>query len=519
MAKVLRRHLAIAALVIFGGDVMAENAQCLALQKPLTSTQYSIRVDTSNAVRKLTPEFFGFNLEWVEFQLSLWDSSTRKVNSDAVSWLKAFPGAVYRYPGGTVANYFDWREAIGNARSRKPQRAVTWRDPLAVDFGPREYLDFVSAVGGRPWYVLNLYGKLDGEVPPVSLAKEAGDIAAFFRQENAAGKPAIYRWELGNELDRDKYLWHPEKYADIARLVMASVLASDKNARFVAMSQDWNASKDKHGIDAATYNTLLGKKLKGPVTEFASHHYYDGRPWGPPVSNQIRQHCRNREAIEQAGIPSPIIWVTEHARTPKGTPADKDWKKNWPQSADLSAAISVADMISTLAGDAAVNGQFLHALHATDGPWPLFHRNKDGGVVPSAVYWGLRVLRESMQEEVLATTVNSANRSGFEGGYDLRAVAMANSNRSNVSIWLINRAGTSIPASLQLPSMANVMATAAVTILANPDPLTSNYGGITKIRPRIESRELAFDRDGRAILDVPASAVMSVSIPASGNKK
>lgn len=519
MPKIVQHCLAFAVGMTLVPVAVARSTDCPELARPLARPGYSIHIDTTNTIRKLTPEFFGFNLEWVEFQLSLWDASNRRVNPDAVEWLKAFPGAVYRYPGGTVANYFDWRMATGSFASRKPQRAVTWREALTAEFGPREYLDFVDAVGGRPWYVLNLYGTLAGELAPPALTKEAADLATFFRQETTSGRPAIYRWELGNELDRDRFMWRPEKYVEVATQIMSSVEAADKNARFVAMSQDWNASKEKYGIDAITYNSVLGKALNGKVSEFASHHYYDGRPWGPPVPLQVRQHCRNLNALERSGAQSPSIWVTEHGRTPKGTPADSDWKSNWPQSADLSAAISVADMVIALASDPAVKGQFLHALHATDGPWPLFHRSKDGRIVPSAVYWGLRTLRESMQTDVLSTRVGSAKRSQFEGGYDLRAVAMTDAKRGQISIWLANRAEASIQVSLKIPALASVARQAMVAMLDSADPSVNNYGGVTRIRTRSETQALAFDRDGNATLRVPASAVMSISFPGPGDGK
>ena len=519
MRKSAAQCCACVAMLWIGGGTIAGSADCQVDFKPKSSSIYSVDIVTSGVRRKLTPDFFGFNLEWVEFQLSLWDSKAQRVNSDVVEWMKAFPGATYRYPGGTVANYFEWRDAIGPPPGRKPQRPVTWRGALAVEFGPHEYMDFVSAVGGRPWYVLNLYGTMTGERHPTEMASEAADLVSFFLKANAAGSPAVFRWELGNELDRETFLWRPEKYADVANLVATTVSQVDKDAKFVALSQDWSASKEKYGIDAVTYNTALGKALQGKVTEFASHHYYDGRPWGPPVPDQLRQHCRNLTAIAGASVRAARIWVTEQGKTPRGTPSDKNWKDNWPQSADLSAAISVADMIIALAQDPAVNGQFLHALHATDGPWPLFHRNRVGGLAPSAVYWGLRTLRDTMLEEVLTTGVSSANQSAYEGGYDLRAVGLTNIDRTKISIWLANRASNPIQVFVKLALLTNAQVNADVTTLASPDSSTSNYGAVTRIRPRYDTRSLVFDSNGGVVLSVPANAVMSVSVPVVVNKK
>lgn len=505
--------LAVACAVNF--SVKAGEVACSGTSTPQVHSGYSVRVDSSQTSHKLAPEFFGFNVEWVEFQLSLWDSNAQRVNPDAIEWLKVFPGATYRYPGGTVANYFNWREAIGDVKRREPQRAVSWREPIVAEFGLDEYLRFVEAVGGKPWYVLNLFGTMAEEKAPATQAREAGELATYMLRR-PAGKPAIFRWELGNELDRDRYLWRPEKYADVAAQAAAAIRAVDRNARFVALSQDWNASKERFGIDSVAYNVIVGRALAQDTREFASHHYYDGRPWGPPVPQQLKQHCRNLEALER-GVGSRIgIWITEHGRTPKGTPADSNWKRNWPQSADLSAAISVADMVVAMGGQPSIKGMMAHALHATDGPWPLFHRSKEGRLSPSAVYWGLRVLRESLLEDVLYSATGSANRSGSEAGYDMRALAMASVDRSKFSLWLTNRAGSPASVALQVTALANFSGSATVTTVSSLDSSVNNYGGVANIRPRHENRQLTFDGMGNTTLDVPANAVVSVVISRAG---
>ena len=55
---------------------------------------------SDKAVKQIGPEYFGFNLENTEFQLSLWDPAKQQVRPEVVSFLKDhFPGAAYRYSG------------------------------------------------------------------------------------------------------------------------------------------------------------------------------------------------------------------------------------------------------------------------------------------------------------------------------------------------------------------------------------------------------------------------------------
>ncbi len=509
--------LTVATGLLHAGVAIANG--CDGLLRPSKSSAYEISIDTSRAIRKIGPEYFGFNLEWVEFQLSLWDSPSKQVLPEVVEWLKAFPGAVYRYPGGTVANYFEWRAAIGESGIRKPQTPVVWRGPLVAEFGLPEYLNFVQSVGGKAWYVANIYGSLKLERSPAELAQEAGELASYFRTQREAGKPGIYRWELGNELDRDHFRWHPEKYSEIALGVLKNLQASDREIQAVSLAQDWPASEEKHRIEPAAYNQHLGKAFKGKTSEFATHLYYDGKPWGPPVPNMVKQHCRNSQSIQQGAGAVPTIWVTEHARNPKGTPSDSNWKENWPQSADLSAGIGVADMAIALAQDLTTKGLFVHSLHGTDGPWPLFHRRKGGGIVPSATYWSLRLLRESLLDDVLPTAVKSNNQSGYEGGYDLRAVAMTNPQRDKITVWMVNRAGKAIDVQLSLSKVVSQSRDADISILAADDASLNNYGGQTRLRPRRLTKAVVFDAQGVATLEVPAHAVMTLSMPVGGTPR
>lgn len=506
---------AAALAVLFAAAGTADAAVCPSVVKPVAGSTYEVSVNSSTTVGKMPPEFFGFNVEWVEFQMSLWDAANQRVKPDAVEYLKAFPGAVYRYPGGTEANYFEWKNAIGDVASRKPQRAVTWTGPMVAKFGLVEYLNFVQSVKGQPWYVLNLYGSLAGERPAAEMAKEAGGVAAFFHQQALAGKPRMFRYELGNELDRAPYMWRPEKYTSVAGAALAAVSAADPGVPGAAISQDYDASWQLYGITGAAYNRYVAQNLKPRTTEFVSHRYYDGPPWGPPVPHEIQQECGSINALGLGLLTPPAMWITEHAKTPESTPDDPNWQKNWPHTADLSAAISISDTLIAFAQIPEVYGAFTHALHATSGPWPMFHPNTTGGVVPSAVYWGMRMLREGMLDEVVATRTISANQSGFAGGYDFRAAGFANLARNKFSVWMINRAKAPVRVKLTMPALAGYSIYSTASILSSSDPSINNYGGVSRISPRKVGLKLVFDGAGTTYLDVPANAVMTVALTKS----
>ncbi len=101
---------------------------CMAEYAVKQASDYRFRVTDSKPVRELQPYFFGFNLEWLEFQSALWDKSQGTVKPEAIALLSAFPGAVYhRYPGvHQRAIFLPGNEATGAAEKRPASKRATW---------------------------------------------------------------------------------------------------------------------------------------------------------------------------------------------------------------------------------------------------------------------------------------------------------------------------------------------------------------------------------------------------------
>lgn len=502
----IRSSLSVVVLILF--------VHAIALGQCNVQPEIKIRGDTNITVqdsiyRTLTPQFFGFNLELIEFQNSLWNTEGGSVESGVIKLLQRFPGAIYRYPGGTVANHFDWSAAIGPISARRSQQIVGYQEPKAVQFGPSEYLRFVKQTGGTAWYVLNLYGALNTPNTSQNLAKSAGNLAAFFDSERSKGMPAIYRWELGNELDRGSYSWPASKYASVATEVANAVKPFLHEAKLVSMSQDWaHTSTNTFGVD---YNSYIAAALSQVTTEFASHLYYDGAPWGLPLPKLIKQLCKNLSSVQSASQ-NGSLWITEHGRAPLGTPADPGWKNNWPQTAGQAAAISAADMMISIAQTQQTNGAFIHSLHGTKGPWPLFHKRTDGVIYPSAVYWALVLLRETLLDKVLVSAISTLNDAKNGVGYDINAVVMTNNKRNQYSIWLINRGSTASTNKFLVPILAGKRLLIKAAILSSNDPKSNNYSEQYKVSPLRKEVYVDVNQFGEFEFVVPAYSVNALKI-------
>lgn len=502
------------ALLLLITAVPAAEAACTGSEQVRAASAPAAIVASTATLRRLEPHYFGFSFVWVEFQESLWNDATGRVEDQAIDWLRAFPGAFYRYPGGTESNHFDWKAAAGAKAKREPRKAVKWQGPVVARFGIDEYLAFVRDVGGQPWYVANLFGAFGDEGDPKHLAAQAGQLAVYLKNRGKPGEMPL-RWELGNELDRGEYLWSADKYLAVSRQVAAEIRRADPQASFVAIMEDYDAHWRWRRTSAAEYNRKVAAGLSDFSPDFAQHSYYDGVnvevPY--PVGKRIVQLCNGIEAAQAARPGSPVaIWVTEHARQPVKNAKTADWKPNWPQSANLEAALGVADITIAASQIPEVEGLAVHALHALDAPWPLFHKS-GSRIQPSAVYWALRVLRGGMEAEVLRTESLSANAGGYFGGYDLRVSVMANAERTRWAAWAVNRSPKSQSVELRIPALAGKQAKAGLHVLADDNLAANNYADGDRLRPRsLPEQTIAFDDAGRAIIVLPPQSVTSARL-------
>jgi len=509
----------LAGFLLIGLSIRVAFAACTGSETVIGAPTPAISVATTKSLRILEPSFFGFSFVWVEFQESLWNVAAQQVDSEAIKWLRAFPGAVYRYPGGTESNYFDWRAAAGPLEHRAARKAVKWKGPLVANFGGDEYLAFVEAVGGQAWYVVNLYGEYSGATNPRELAASAQQLAERMRLKGGRG-PVFLRWELGNELDRGPYLWSAEKYLGVARQVAEGIRRGDPQASFVAIMEDYDAQPKLRMTNAAEYNRRIAAGLADIVSEYAQHSYYDGVNVEVPLSvaNRVAQICRSIAAAEtgRPAAAAPGIWVTEFARQPVKSAMDADWKPTWSKSANLEAALGMADFVIAATQIPPVKGVFAHALHGLDAPWPLFHKTKAGSPLsPSAIYWALRVLRQNMESEVLPTVTHSANEGAYFGGYDFRATVMVNPARSKWAVWAVNRSSRAQNAELRLTALAGKKVRASLQVLADDNPNANNYLDGSRLLPRdLPPQEIIFGSDGRATLQFAPNSVTGMRLDA-----
>ena len=106
-----------------------------------------IRINEQSVIRESLPDtFLGFNIRWSRFQKDLWDEQNDRVRQKIIDALVPFTGALYRYPGGLVANEYLWESAVLPMQERKRigiGLPASRKPPL---FGLHEFFEFVHKV-------------------------------------------------------------------------------------------------------------------------------------------------------------------------------------------------------------------------------------------------------------------------------------------------------------------------------------------------------------------------------------
>lgn len=479
----------------------------------------AIIVDPGVVVRSaLPPTLFGFNVNHYHFQQDLWQADRQRVNPAVVQALQPFKGALYRYPGGLLANRFWWQEAVGPLADRGRQRAVAWEEGTQVLFGVEEYLNFVASVGGQPWYVLNLVGwdrkEMIRELPESEIAASNAGLATFVKLRGT-GLPRLRYYQLGNELDRAEYQWPTEKYVQRARSSMNAILTVDPEARFVAFLRDfdWTYKGGEFDGSVSRYQDLIRDVLKAlpDVNDFSMHFYYDD----PGMDQQFKQipwrlkQFRRAMAVAaaQRDGKTPNVWITEHARGVNLRAGSGMTRA--PLTSNLSATLSTSDFLIALAQIPEVQGASWHGLNA--GPWQLFDAtiaSKD--LRPRPIYYGLRVLRTVDLPIVLGTRTRSPNRSGYGGGYDVRGAAFTDASGQRLGVWAVNRAARSTEVDLVLPEWRNRQVTVRHYFVAGRDGVNPDDAALeptVELEPR--AQDLRFSDQGSLTLRLPPASVSS----------
>jgi alpha-N-arabinofuranosidase len=141
---------------------------------------------TGQVINTVRPEIFGDNIEWTNDGMGFWDSRKKALDPQLVALAREIGVTHFRYPGGTLSDYFHWQWAVGSSRQAiiNPFDKGNKAYPA---FGPDELMSLCKQAHSRASITLNV-----GTGTP-----EEG--AAWVRYNADRHNPVI-DYEVGNEV-------------------------------------------------------------------------------------------------------------------------------------------------------------------------------------------------------------------------------------------------------------------------------------------------------------------------------
>lgn len=420
-------------LLLSSPSVLAAAAPVWSIQ---SASQASVTIDPNTTVRaKLPRTLYSFNMRYNQFEQELFDKSAWAVKGPITDQVLPMPGVFYRYPGGILGNHFEWEKAALPRAQRETLRRSGGSMNLYPYFGPAEYLNWIKQTKGTAWWTLNLLGRgnVDHpvELPSATMAESNKNLARFLKTNHPAQTQWLY--QLGNELERNHYEWPASKYVSRSRDTINAMRTVDPNAKFVAFMRefDW---KYKYSAGSSTAASFFNAVMTGlpMINDFSLHFYYDGKlsPNSrfvtiPDMVDKVQKAVSLAKAARSGNYD---VWITEHSKRiflSGGTS---------PNPNALDGGVSVGDFLLAMAQVPEVKGAGYQALQGN--PRTTFFKDSLKG---TPAFWALRVLEAQPYDRLVASRTASPNRSGYPGGYDVRALGFVDATGTKLGVQAINR--------------------------------------------------------------------------------
>jgi alpha-N-arabinofuranosidase len=193
----------------------------------------SITIHADKSIRHIPRTLFGTNAEWKWDGNGIWDRKSGELQKEIVEPAKAMRVNLIRYPGGTMSDYYHWREGIGAIEKRPFRSPLPEEDKSQLVFGTNEALEFAKLVGANLLITVNMV---------TGSAEEAAAWVEYINKEQSVhdkSKRVTY-WQLGNEnyiqwipaapeyfktssLSADQYIKRVKSYSKAMKAVDSSI--------------------------------------------------------------------------------------------------------------------------------------------------------------------------------------------------------------------------------------------------------------------------------------------------------
>jgi alpha-L-arabinofuranosidase len=492
-----------------------------------------VNVDTMRIMHPVNPLVFGMHLEWIADGEGILEPHRAVIKSEVLDALRTIRAPLFRFPGGILADYYDWRHGIGDPAARAPSvnPFTSRREPHR--FGTPEFVDLLKATSARAMMTAN-YGTGD--------STQAGAWAAHLSR---AGADAAF-WEVGNEIylsgpktkgPNGKAIYRaPETYARDFPSYRDAIRRAFPDAKVGAIAHIDNGAFPLAPAENREWTERMLGALRSPVDFISVHSGYapvaiddslrltdsnsrlDAYQSMYAAADQLRENLREvRTAIQRLSPDNANVQLALTEFGPLfGISGRQDITAQYvDQSRTLAAALYVASVLDVLLQDPGVMAAcYTNPVH----PWyGGLLTTTPAGFVKTPTYYIYLMYQTRFEGHLVNTTVVAPTfRTSTIGIVKARsavstliATAAVSEDRRRVAIMLVNR-DTHQPIATTIALDSFVPASVDCQILSASSPSARNGPGLTATTHAASSGDIA-----PAPFVCAPSSTIDVSIPAN----
>lgn len=420
-------------------------------------------VDAREPFGTVDKRIFGSNLEWFNNGGGLVDADVQGLSSSLVSLVGQQGNTVYRFPGGTLSDYYDWRNGTGPFDLRPTTAHPTDSGSSTHYFGSPELFTFLKSTSGEGMITVNAgTGTADLAANWVAYANlpEHAERAADGHVEPMG----IKLWEVGNELYLPPNPYEmpinvePEVYADRFIEFADAMRAVDPSIELLAIAEAVSNNGTVRGEHEDWAEVLL-QRAADKIDYIALHNaYFPNLHFvsGPAVKEVYPRLWATPEAINRSldeisllieqyeGQRNIGIAVTEWGTLFSLPFKDEEW---FDHSKTLGAGVYIGRVLQVFMS---------HPRVKIANHFKLVDRSFLGTVsykgVPKVPFWvlklysqysGDRLLRAHVDSPTYDTTEFSVMQAEYDVA-DITTIATLDSKTGKVFVNLINRSLTNL---------------------------------------------------------------------------
>ncbi|MFO0947986.1 MAG: hypothetical protein U1D30_19040 [Planctomycetota bacterium] len=204
------------------------SAGCMASEAPNAPFEVKLQLDLRADGRPVERRLLGNNLQWIDRGDELLLADSLDFNPDMLKLVQELHPTVLRYPGGSLADVYRWKNGVGALAERKENERFYDRHRQVVAFGTDEFLSLCARLHAEPLITVNV---------PSGTPEEAAEWVRYVndreKKDGVTGTqlPKVRFWEIGNEPylkdDRPDLALTPVAYAKKANSFIMSMKKVD----------------------------------------------------------------------------------------------------------------------------------------------------------------------------------------------------------------------------------------------------------------------------------------------------